>query len=124
MKKLTGVIIGCFYCFPFAFFSIKADFDNGSMMGHLLMIAATTLLAFLGKLFCNLLPCIVGNIVSSIISLYFNSRMADGWDEGYFKPLTPSQLILVVSLFNLVPQYIAISIAKRLKNYFLKSRHS
>jgi hypothetical protein len=79
---------------------MKQDFANRSMIGYLILIVATSLLAFLVKFFCNFIPFIIGNMVSTMISLYFISSMADtvGWDDGYFKPFSPSQLLVVVSL--------------------------
>jgi hypothetical protein len=116
MKKIIlGVLVVSFYCFPFVFNSMKNDFDHRSMSGYLLMVLVTTLLAFLGKYFCNSIPIIVGNIVSMLVSFYFKSTMDGGWDEGYFKPLSATQLIVLVSILNLIPQYIAISIANGLK---------
>ncbi len=38
------------------------------------------------------------------------------WDGGYFKPFTSSQLLVVVSLLNLIPQYIAIVLANKVHN--------
>lgn len=93
------------------------DFINRSMVGYVIMIVATSLLAFFGKYYVNSIPMIVGNILSGFISFYFNSKMMgnDGWD-GYFKPLTPNHLLIVVSFLNLIPQFIALKIAKRYKN--------
>ncbi|MCS0542647.1 hypothetical protein NXY55_21985, partial [Aeromonas veronii] len=78
----------------------------------------TSILAFLAKYFCNFIPFIIGNILSMIISFYFNGGMSDieMWDGGYFKPFSSSQLIVVVSLLNLIPQYIAMILAKKVHN--------
>lgn len=94
---------------------MKQDFANRSMIGYLIMIVSTSLLAFLVKYFCNFIPFIIGNILSMLISFYFNRGMSDTemWDGGYFKPFSSSQLIVVVSLLNLIPQYIAMILAKK-----------
>jgi hypothetical protein len=120
LKKLgTGILMVILYCFPFVYFSMYQDFANRSMFGYLIMIVATSLLAFLVKYFCNSIPFIIGNIVSAIISFYFIGRMEDttgiGWDGGYFKPFSPSQLLVVVSLLNLIPQYIAMNLANKVR---------
>ena len=92
------------------------DFANGSMLGYLIMIVVTSLLAFLGKLFSNSIFLIIGNILSVIISFYFISEMTgnERWG-GYFKPLAPYQLLILVSLLNLIPQFFTIKLAKRHK---------
>ncbi|WP_231688038.1 hypothetical protein [Bacillus sp. FJAT-18017] len=82
------------------------------------MIVVTTLLAFLAIYYCNFIPFIIGNMLSMMISFYFNGGMSDTemWEGGYFKPFSSSQLIVVVSLLNLIPQLIAMTLAKRVRN--------
>ena len=118
MRKIViGILLVCLYCFPFVYFSMHQDFANGSMLGYLIMIVVTSLLAFLGKLFSNSIFLIIGNIISVIISFYFISDMTGNERWGaYFKPLTPYQLLILVSFLNLIPQFFAIKLAKRHKN--------
>ncbi|WP_102692193.1 hypothetical protein [Rummeliibacillus pycnus] len=119
MKKIViGILIVCLYSFPFVYFSMYQDFANGSMLAYLMMIVLTSLLAYLGQFLCNSIPFVLGNIVSAIISYYFNVRMEDtyGWDGGYFKPFSSTQLLVIVSVFNLIPQLIAMRLAKKYKN--------
>ncbi len=86
------------------------------MFGYLLMIVATSFLAFFSKYISNSFPLIIGTVVSGIISYYFISNLAgnEQW-SGYFKPLKPSQLLVLVSLINLIPQVIVYKIAGRYK---------
>ena len=117
MRKIViGILIACLYCFPFVYFSMHQDFVNGSMFGYLIMIVVTSLLAFLGKRFSNSIYLIIGNILSIIISFYFISEMTgnERWG-GYFKPLTPYQLLILVSFLNLIPQFLTIMIADKRK---------
>ncbi|MGE7997575.1 hypothetical protein ACQKOF_02620 [Lysinibacillus sp. NPDC093190] len=121
MRKIViGILIVCLYCFPFVYFSMYQDFANRSMLGYLMMIVMTSLFAFLGKFLCNSIPFIIGNIVSAVISFYFIGKMEDtleiGWDGGYFKPFSPSQLLVIVSVLNLIPQFFAMKLANRYKN--------
>lgn len=118
MRKIViGILIVCLYCFPFVYFSMHQDFANSSMLGYLIMIVATSLLAFLGKLFSNSIFLIIGNILSLIISFYFISEMTgnERWG-GYFKPVTPYQLLILVSILNLIPQFFAMMFAKKIQN--------
>ncbi|MFJ3387704.1 hypothetical protein [Lysinibacillus sp. NPDC086135] len=121
MRKIViGILIVCLYCFPFVYFSMYQDFANRSMLCYLLMIVVTSLLAFLGKFLCNSIPFIIGNIVSAVMSFYFIGRMEDtlgiGWDSGYFKPFSPSQLLVIVSILILIPQFFAMKLANGHKN--------
>jgi len=119
-KVIISILIVFLYCFPFVYFAIHQDFSSGSMLGYLIMIAGTTILAFFSKYFSNIIPFIVGNIASVIISFYFLYKLevvlGGGWDGGYFKPLTPIQLLLLVSILNLIPQFLVMSLANRIKN--------
>lgn len=118
MRKVgISILIFCLYCFPFVYFSMHQDFANGSMLGYLIMIVATSLLAFFGKLYSNSIPLIFGNLVSGIISFYFISEMAgnERWG-GYFKPLTPYQLLIFVTFLNLIPQFFTKKLAVKYKN--------
>ena len=115
MRKMAiGILIVCLYCFPFVYFSMHQDFINHSMIGYLIMIVGTTLLAFFGKLFSNSIFFIIGNIISLIVSFYFISDMTSNeqWSV-YFKPLTPYQLLIFVSILNLIPQLFAMKFAKK-----------
>jgi|SRR5690625_327467 len=120
MKKLiiSLLIIGL-YCFPFVYYAMYQDFSSASMHGYLIMIIATAILAFSGKFFSNTIPFIMGNIASAIISFYFlynkEVTLGIGWDGGYFKPLTPYQLLLLVSFLNLIPQLIIMKLANEMK---------
>jgi hypothetical protein len=119
LKKISiGVFLVILYCFPFVYFSMKQDFANRSMIGYLIMIVSTSLLAFIAKYFCSSIPFIIGNILSLVISFYFNGKMSEThmWNGGYFKPFYTSQLIVVISLLNLIPQYIAIVLANKVHN--------
>lgn len=115
-KIVSGILIVCLYCFPFVYFSMYQDFANRSMLGYLIMIVATSLIAFLGKLFSSSNPLIIGNILSVIVSFYFISEMTgnERWG-GYFKPLAPYHLLILVSFLNLIPQFFTIELAKYIK---------
>src|SRR5690625_1643378 len=117
-KLIISILIICLYCFPFVYFSMHQDFASGSMVGYLITIVGSSILAFLSKLFSNTIPFIIGNIASAIISFYFLYKMeislGIGWDGGYFKPLTPYQLLLLVSFLNLIPQFFVIMLANKI----------
>ncbi|ALC87795.1 hypothetical protein AM499_19785 [Bacillus sp. FJAT-22090] len=118
MRKIgITILIAILYCFPFVYFSIYQDFANRSMLGYLIMIVVTSLLAFFGKFFSNSIPFIIGNILSVITSFYFIHEMTgnERWN-GYFKPLTPYQLLMLVSFLNLIPQFFAMNLTNKYKN--------
>ena len=116
MRKIVGILIVIFYCFPFVYFSMYQDYVNGSMFGYLIMIIATSLLAFFGVLFSNSIAVIIGNILSLAISFNFIGEMGRREDWGYyFKPLSSYQLLILVSFLNLIPQFFAMKLAKKIK---------
>lgn len=117
MKKIgLNLLIICLYCFPFVYFFMYKDFHSGSMIGYLLMIILTAVIAYFGKSTNNKFSLIIGNIASVMTSYYFINNMAgyESW-EGYFKPLTPVQLLIFVSILNLIPQLIAVKAANKFK---------
>lgn len=116
-KAVVGILIVCLYCFPYVYNSMYQDFTYRSMLGYLIMLVATLLLPFFGKLFSHPIYLLIGNILSVIISFYFINEMS--WNEdwgGYFKPLTPNQLLIFASVLFLIPQFIAMRLAKKLKD--------
>ncbi len=92
------------------------DFSNGSPIGYLIILIITSFVAFLGTFFINTFPLIIGNIVSAIVSYYLMINQIDNylWDS-YFSPLTPSQVFILVSVLILIPQLIAIILARIIK---------
>lgn len=114
MKKVAVYsLIICFFIFPYAYFSLFQDFNSSSMKGYLLLLVISIILAFFGGLTNNSIAVLIGNILSFIISYYFNSKMIniDSWD-GYFKPIGSIRFLVVVSVLNLIPQLVAIKYAK------------
>src|SRR5690625_3342427 len=110
IRLIISILIILLYCFPFVHFAMTQDFTNSSMIGYFILIVVTSILAFLSKFFSNSIPFIIGNIASFIVSFFFlynmTAQLGSGWDGGYFKPLTPYQLLFLVSILNLIPQLI------------------
>ncbi|WP_047984360.1 hypothetical protein [Ornithinibacillus californiensis] len=108
-KPWIGIVIIIFYSIPFAYFSLYQDFTNRSLVGYLIMVLITAILAFFGQYFSSFIPLIIGNILSTLVSIYVYLELGntEGLDEGYFKPFYPLQLIIVLSVLNLVPQFFA-----------------
>ncbi|BAC12210.1 hypothetical protein [Oceanobacillus iheyensis HTE831] len=121
LRPITGSIILCLYCFPFVYFSMYIDFTNNLLPGYLIMVVSTAILAFISKFFRNSFIIILGNILSLIFSLYFTSLLADNnhWN-GYFKPLWPYQIVILVTILNLIPQLIAMKLASKLRKKILR----
>lgn len=118
MRKLgLNLLIISVYCFPYVYFSMYKDFNNGSMFGYLMMIIITSLMAFLGKYSNHTIALVIGNIASACISYYFISRLSGnaGWDVTYFKPLGPMGSFIFFSVLNLIPQFLAMKLADTFK---------
>ncbi len=116
LRPITGIIILCLYCFPFVYFSMYIDFVNNLMFGYLIMIVSTAILAFISKFFRNSFIIVSGNFLSLLFSLYFTSLLTDNdyW-TGYFKPFWPYQLVILVTILNLIPQLIAIKLSSNFR---------
>lgn len=118
-KLIVSILIVCLYCFPFVYFSMYQDFANGSMIGYVIMVIGTSILAFSSTFFSNTIPLIIGNILSIIISYYFLYKMeidlGVSWHRGYFKPFTPYQLLLFVSFLNVIPQFLVMIFVNKYK---------
>lgn len=119
LRTITGITTLCLYCFPFAYFSMYIDFSSNLMFGYLIMVVSTAILAFINKFFRNSFIIVSGNILSLLFSLYFTSLLAhnDYW-TGYFKPFWPYQLVILVTVFNLIPQLIAIKLSSNFRKSF------
>lgn len=113
MEKLgLALIIFVIYCFPFVFISLYMDFAYHTMAGYALMLAVTFILAYAGKMTDNVTAVIGGNLASLTISCYLlNSMPGGGLWRSFFKPLTPEQLLVLVSCLHWIPQFIAASMA-------------
>lgn len=113
-NKVFARILILAYCFPFVFFSMLQDFNNGTMLGYLLMVIATPLLAVAGKRHAGTWLPVIGNLLSAFVSYFFISQMAGDvvWD-AYYKPLSPVQLFLFVSVLSIIPQWVAVKWAGR-----------
>lgn len=119
-KKVISIIIICLYCFPFVYYSMYQDITNRSLYGYLILIVGTSVLSFLSDFFGNFKLIIIGNLVSIIISFCFIHWMGFdgrpyGWADDYFKPFGVNLSLFVFSLLNLIPQLLAMFIAKWIK---------
>lgn len=114
MSKIgVGSVLLLLYCFPYVYFSMYLDFANRSMLGYLIMVAVTGLIAYISKSFGCSIIFLIGNIITGMVSFYFINEMTGvgNWDV-YFKPLKPSALFIVASVLNLIPQFAAIKFAR------------
>lgn len=99
------------------------DFTDRIMLNYLIMIAATSTFAFIGTLYSNYIPIILGNSVSGLISFYFILKWENNaqYEEmarwgSYFVPFSPNELLVFVSVLNLIPQLFTMNLAKKMKN--------
>lgn len=116
MKKWwIGLVVLAGYSIPFVYLALLEDFKTGTLLGYVALLIGFTMLAFIGQRWGHLLFVVAGNIMTYFISIYFAGQMDTfGWD-GYFKPLTAEQLILLVSLLMFIPQLIAGVVASSFK---------
>lgn len=116
---VIGSLIVCLYCFPFVYFSMYQDFSNHTVLGYLFVVIVSAILALLSKLNStskSFIFMIIGNVLSFIISFHLISEMSGNERWGnYFKPLYPYQLLIFVSLLNLILQLLVMKLAGKYK---------
>lgn len=115
MKKIVlNVLLIALYSFPFAYYAMYKDFSDASMMGYVFMITLVTFNASLSVLYGTKWAILIGNVISVLLSYYFTANVTgpERW-FGYFKPIQPTTLVIVVSVLMLIPQMIAIFVIKR-----------
>ncbi|MBD7942612.1 MULTISPECIES: hypothetical protein [Psychrobacillus] len=108
------ILVLMFYCFPFGYYAMYLDFTKGTMIGYLIMIIGTIVLAYICKSFLFISVLLIGNILSIISSLYFIHMMNTTVDWGYyFKPFRPYTVFFISFLLNCIPQWIISKSVKR-----------
>lgn len=110
-----GLVVLAGYSIPFVYLALLEDFKTGTLLGYLLLLVRFTVLAFTGQRWGHLLFVIAGNVLSYFISVYAAGQTDAYGFDGYFKPLTAEQLILLISLLMLIPQLIAIVVTMSLE---------
>jgi len=114
-KWWIGLVVLAGYSIPFVYLALLEDFKTGTLLGYLLLLVRFTVLAFTGQRWGHLLFVIAGNVLCYFISVYAAGQTDAYGFDGYFKPLTAEQLILLISLLMLIPQLIAIVVTMSLE---------
>ncbi|MCM3765134.1 hypothetical protein [Neobacillus niacini] len=124
MKKgIISILLFSLLSFPYVFIAMFLDVSQGSMLGYGIMAVMSLILGYTARYFGLVPVLVIGNLVSLVISYYLNTTMAGhekwGW---YFKPLTSQQLLIVVSILNLIPQILGLTIHRNQKDKPKKAR--
>ncbi|WOV87005.1 hypothetical protein QWT69_14170 [Sporosarcina oncorhynchi] len=102
------------YCVPFVFLSMYDDYKNYSMIVYGITLVIIVFFAFLAKRKSSLMVLITANILSFLSSYFWVKRMDEMEDWGYyFKPLEPSQLVMLVTVLGVLLQLIVFLLTKR-----------
>jgi len=92
------------YVIPFAWFGPYFDWKEGSLLGYALFLFGLGALSYSLARSGKPKYIVIGNLVSFAISYGIALSAGKGYGEGYFNPLTVSQLVIGVSILNLVVQ--------------------
>ncbi|UKS56398.1 hypothetical protein [Exiguobacterium acetylicum] len=92
------------YLIPFAWLGPYLDWKVGSIFGYALFLFGLGVLSYSLARSGKPKHIVIGNMVTFAISYGIALSLAEGYGEGYFKPLTVSQLVLGLSVLNLVVQ--------------------
>lgn len=106
LNKYT-ILLLAFYCIPFVFLSMYDDYKNYSMIVYGLMIIVILYLAFLAKRKSSFIVLLIANILSFLSSYSWVLRVnkIEEW-EGYFKPLSSVQLLVLVTVLIVLLQVV------------------
>lgn len=104
LNKYTILLLAV-YCIPFVFLSMYDDYKNYSMIVYGLMIIVIWYLAFLEKRKSSFIVLLIANILSFLSSYSWVLRVnkIEEW-EGYFKPLSSVQLLVLVTVLIVLLQ--------------------
>ncbi|WP_419959473.1 hypothetical protein [Psychrobacillus sp. BM2] len=104
LNKYTILLLAV-YCIPFVFLSMYDDYKNYSMIVYGLMIIFILYLAFLAKRKSSFIFLLIANILSFLSSYSWVLRVnkIEVW-EGYFKPLSSVQLLVLVTVLIVLLQ--------------------
>jgi len=92
------------YLIPFAWLGPYLDWKEGSILGYVLFLFGLGVLSYSLARSGKPKYIVIGNMASFVISYAIALSVGEGYGEGYFNPLTASQLVLGVSALNLVVQ--------------------
>jgi hypothetical protein len=122
-KTVITLLLICLLSFPYVFFAMYLDFSKGSMLGYGIMVGMSLILGYTTRFSAALPVLVIGNLLSFTISYYLNTSMAGSEKWGwYFKPLTSQQLLILVSILNLIPQIIGIKSFRNSKDNDKKAK--
>ncbi len=93
MRNQAGALLFLAACVPYPFLAMYGDVAHGTMAFYGLLMACTALLVRVKRG----LPVLLGSVASGALSCWCVWLFqAENW-AGYFKPLAPMQLALVLS---------------------------
>lgn len=112
-KEILLTIIYIIYSLPYGYFAMYQDYKNNSMLGYGVIFLVMIIAPIIAKsinIIIKVIPIIICNLISFIISnIFLKDMMGERWNV-YFKPLTPSQFLLLICIINSIISVIAIYI--------------
>ncbi|WP_051506903.1 hypothetical protein [Saccharibacillus sacchari] len=105
-----SVLIVIVYALPFAYFGMQQDYSHQSPIGYIAMVAAMGLLAFASIKLGSVYALLIGNVASFAVSFYFVGKMQGDTLAVFFKPLSPEQTLIFLSVLMLILQAIVAGI--------------
>ena len=86
------------YCVPYAFLAIYADAENQSLLLYLVMVLGLGYLGFQALKAGEILPAVLGNLLSGAVSaICVEALQQESW-RVYFAPMRTLSLVLMLTL--------------------------
>lgn len=110
MKRQLKRLPLTLFSIPFVYLSLLLDAYYQSVLGFLFSLLLTVLLGFYFKASNQLPLWLIGNIVSTLLSLFLQFQHPE-W-TFFYQPFNPTWLVLGLSFMYLIPQLFGIFWAK------------
>ena len=107
-KQLIRVLMLLAYSIPYGYLAMKGDAISGTMIFYGFMIAGFGILCGTAIRTNNTAILIIGNILSFISSELLTLRnLPEKW-SWYFKPFTPTGLLVLITIVSFIIQILFI----------------
>ena len=114
MNKAIAIIAMLGYACPFVYMAMFLDYSSWFMAGYANMLVVTPVLAVICSKAWGVKAVVLGNLLTFFVSYYYVVGVEDveRW-EYYFKPLTPVQMLVFVSVGIGLLQLVVVKIMKK-----------
>lgn len=112
-EKVIKALMLLAYCIPYGYLSMQGDFNSGTMIFYGFMIVSLGILLRVAIKTKNTIVLVIGNVLSFISSYIFISQNQTGDWASYFKPFSPLDLLILITMVAFLIQQLFIFTARK-----------